>query len=106
MFHADGYLYLGGSNGMFINSIANPRSPELISQFVHWEGCDPVVVDGDYAYLTLRGGNACGQELSTLEVIDVSDKNNPTLAAQHPLDNPYGLGFRENKLFVCDGTSG
>ncbi len=106
MFYADGYLYLGGTNGLFINSLANPAVPEFISQFTHWDGCDPVVVDGDYAYLTLRGGNECGQELSVLEVIDVSDKNAPMLAAQHFLDNPYGLGFKGSKLFVCDGTSG
>ncbi|WP_298902431.1 hypothetical protein [uncultured Psychroserpens sp.] len=106
MFHADGYLYLGGTNGMFIHSIENPALPEYISEFTHWIGCDPVVVDGDYAYLTLRGGNDCGQEESVLEVIDVSDKYNPTLVGQYLLDNPYGLGFKDTNLFVCDGTSG
>lgn len=106
MFHADGYLYLGGTNGMFIHSIENPALPQYISNFNHWEGCDPVVVDGDYAYLTLRGGNECGQELSVLEVIDVSDKFNPTLVAEHFLDNPYGLGFKNDRLFVCDGAAG
>jgi len=106
MFYADGYLYLGGTNGMFIHSLENPASPQYISDFNHWEGCDPVVVDGDYAYLTLRGGNECGQELSVLEVIDVSDKYNPMRVAQYFLDNPYGLGFKDNTLFVCDGESG
>lgn len=106
MFYADDYLYLGGTNGMYIFSMENPASPSYVSQFTHWEGCDPVVVDGNYAYLTLRGGNACGQLESVLEVIDISDKANPTLAARHTLDNPYGLGFMNNSLFVCDGTSG
>jgi hypothetical protein len=106
MFYADGYLYLGGTNGMFIHSLENPAAPQYVSEFTHWEGCDPVVVDGDYAYLTLRGGNDCGQELSVLEVIDISDKLNPTLAAQYLLYNPYGLGFKGNNLFVCDGTAG
>lgn len=106
LFYADNYLYLGGSNGMFIYSLENPALPKYISEFTHWEGCDPVVVDGNYAYLTLRGGNACGQLESVLEVIDVSDKTNPTLVARHTLDNPYGLGFSNNNLFVCDGSSG
>lgn len=106
LFYADNYLYLGGSNGMFIYSLENPALPTYISEFTHWEGCDPVVVDGNYAYLTLRGGNACGQLESVLEVIDVSDKTNPTLVARHTLDNPYGLGFSNNNLFVCDGSSG
>ncbi|MBJ7879050.1 LVIVD repeat-containing protein [Gelidibacter salicanalis] len=106
MFYADNYLYLGGTNGMYIYSLENPAVPEYVSEFVHWEGCDPVVVDGNYAYLTLRGGNACGQLESVLEVIDIADKTNPTLVARHVLDNPYGLGFKGNNLFICDGTSG
>lgn len=106
MFEADDYLYLGSTNGMYIYSLNNPSSPEFISEFIHWEGCDPVVVDGDYAYLTLRGGNFCGQLESVLEIIDISDKYNPTLAARHELENPYGLGIKENMLFVCDGTAG
>lgn len=106
MFHADGYLYLGGSNGMYIYSLENAANPSYVSEFIHWEGCDPVVVDGDYAYLTLRGGNECGQQESVLEVIDISDKTYPILVATYFLDNPYGLGFKGNSLYVCDGTSG
>ena len=106
MFQADGYLYLGSTNGMYIYNLDNPSSPEFVSEFTHWEGCDPVVVDGNYAYLTLRGGNECGQLESVLEVIDISDKSYPTLAARHELENPYGLGIKDNMLFVCDGTSG
>jgi hypothetical protein len=106
MFQAEGYLYLGSTNGMYIYSLTNPSSPEYVSEFTHWEGCDPVVVDGDYAYLTLRGGNLCGQLESVLEVIDVSDKTNPTLAARYDLENPYGLGIKNDMLFVCDGTAG
>lgn len=106
MFQADGYLYLGSTNGMYIYDLINPSLPEYVSEFTHWEGCDPVVVDGDYAYLTLRGGNACGQLESVLEVIDISDKVNPVLAKRYELENPYGLGFKNNMLYVCDGTAG
>ena len=106
MFQADGYLYLGGTNGMYIYSLSNPSYPEYISEFIHWEGCDPVVVEGDYAYLTLRGGNLCGQQESVLEVIDISNKFNPQLVATYILVNPYGLGLKDDLLFVCDGTAG
>ena len=106
MFQAEGYLYLGSTNGMYIYNLVNPSSPEFVSEFIHWEGCDPVVVDGDYAYLTLRGGNLCGQLESVLEVIDISDKTNPTLATRYELENPYGLGIKDNMLYVCDGTAG
>ena len=106
MFQAEGYLYLGSTNRMYIYNLVNPSSPEFVSEFIHWEGCDPVVVNGDYAYLTLRGGNLCGQLESVLEVIDISDKTNPTLAARYDLENPYGLGIKDNMLYVSDGAAG
>ncbi|MFC4723507.1 LVIVD repeat-containing protein [Geojedonia litorea] len=106
LFEADGYLYIGSTDGMYIYGLDNPESPNYISEFVHWTGCDPVVVDGNYAYLTIRGGNNCGNQESVLEVIDVSNKATPTLVATYSLDNPYGLGFKNDNLFVCDGSSG
>ena len=106
MFYADDYLYLGSTNGMYIYSLETPSAPVYLSEFTHWESCDPVVVDGDFAYVTLRGGNECGQLESVLEVIDVSDKYNPSLVGRYPLNNPYGLGVKGNNLFVCDDASG
>lgn len=106
MFAADNYLYLGSTQGMYIYDIKSPDMPEYVSEFRHWQGCDPVVVDGDYAYLTLRGGNLCGQDESVLEVIDIKDKSNPTLAERYILENPYGLGVKGDMLYVCDGTAG
>jgi hypothetical protein len=106
LFEADGFLYIGSTDGMYIYSLDNPEDPNYVSEFVHWTGCDPVVVDGNYAYLTIRGGNNCGEQESVLEVINISDKSTPTLAATYSLENPYGLGFKNNFLFVCDGDSG
>jgi hypothetical protein len=106
LFEADGFLYIGSTDGMYIYSLDNPEDPNYVSEFVHWTGCDPVVVDGNYAYLTIRGGNNCGEQESVLEVINISDKSTPTLAASYSLENPYGLGFKNNFLFVCDGDSG
>ncbi len=106
LFQADGYLYIGSTDGMYIYDLANAESPAYVSEFIHWTGCDPVVVDGDYAYLTLRGGNNCGEQESVLEVIDISDKSTPTLSGRYLLENPYGLGVKDNMLFVCDGTAG
>ncbi len=99
-------LFLGGSNGLFIYDITDPAKPDYVSEFVHATACDPVVVDGDHAFVTLRGGNACGAAESGLYVIDVSDLNSPTQEAFYPLVSPYGLGFKEDKLFVCDGSNG
>lgn len=106
LFETDGFLYLGSTDGMYIYGLENPEDPNYISEFVHWTGCDPVVVDGDFAYLTIRSGNNCGDQESVLEVIDIKDKNAPTLVATYSMDNPYGLGFNGDNLFVCDGQSG
>ena len=106
IFNKDDYLYIGSQNGMLIFNIENRSQPEYASEITHWRGCDPVVVDGDYAYLTLRGGNECGQELSILEVINVADKYNPYTVRQYTMQEPYGLGVKEDLLFVSDGSNG
>lgn len=106
IFNQDDYLYLGSANGLFIYDISNRAQPEYTSEIQHLTGCDPVVVDGDYAYLTLRGGNTCGQQESILEVIDVSDRSNPVSVRQYAMQEPYGLGFKGDFLYVSDGRFG
>ena len=106
IFNKDQYLYLGSMRGMYIYDISNPSVPEFISEFQHGTACDPVVVDDNYAYVTLRGGNNCGALESGLFIVDISDIYNPTLTVDYPMDEPYGLGVKGNKLFVCDGASG
>lgn len=106
IFNQGQYLFLGSMNGMFIYDISSPATPSFVSEFHHGTACDPVVVDGDYAYVTLRGGNNCGATESGLFIIDISNIANPTLKVQYPLDGPYGLGIKDEKLFVCDGDSG
>ncbi len=106
IFNKEGYLYLGSAAGMFIYSLEDPADPTYMSEIQHVLGCDPVVVAGNFAYVTIRGGNMCGQDLNQLEVIDVSDKRNPQLFQVYEMDGPYGLGIRDNRLFVCDGSSG
>ena len=99
-------MFLGSMRGMYIYDISSPATPTFVSEFEHGTACDPVVVDGDYAYVTLRGGNACGAISSGLFIVDISNINKPELTAEYPMDEPYGLGVKEEKLFVCDGDSG
>ena len=106
IFNRGEHLFLGGQRGMYIYDITDPAYPAYVSEFQHGTACDPVVVDGDYAYVTLRGGNTCGAVESGLYIVDISTIENPTLAVQYPMDEPYGLGIRDEKLFICDGASG
>lgn len=106
IFHNDGFLYLGSSSGMFIYSLAVPQEPLFVSTVSHILGCDPVVVKDNYAYVTIRGGNFCGQEISELDVIDISDKSNPYIATSVDMIEPYGLGAHNESLYVSDGEAG
>jgi hypothetical protein len=106
IFNQGHYLFLGSMSGMFIYDISTPDVPTYVSEFQHGTACDPVVVDGDYAYVTLRGGNACGATDSGLFIIDISNIAKPVLQKEYPMDEPYGLGIKDEKLFICDGDSG
>jgi hypothetical protein len=106
IFNRGDQLFLGSMRGMYIYDISSPATPSFISEFEHGTACDPVVVDGDYAYVTLRGGNMCGATESGLFIVDISDIANPELVKTYPMDGPYGLGVKGEKLFVCDGASG
>lgn len=106
IFNSGQHLFLGSMRGMYIYDISSPDKPEFVSEFQHGTACDPVVVDGDYAYVTLRGGNGCGATESGLFIVDISNISNPELKISYSMDGPYGLGIKDEKLFVCDGESG
>jgi hypothetical protein len=99
-------LFIGSQTGMQIYSLSNPSNPQFVSEFNHVSSCDPVVVEGDYAYVTLRAGNLCGGDESQLDVIDLSDIQSPQLIKEYPMTEPYGLGIDDSILFVCDGSAG
>ena len=106
VFIANAYLYLGTTSGLLILDLANPASPNLISSYQHVTACDPVVVEGDRAFVTLRSGNICGGTQDLLEVVDLSDKYNPKRLYSFSMTEPYGLGIDQGILFVCEGDHG
>jgi hypothetical protein len=102
-------LFIGSSSAVYIYNISDPANPIHQSTYFHATGCDPVVVSGDYAYVTLREGFSCGNifNINVLEVIDVSNVRNPIQVNQVQMSNPRGLGLGcNNKLYVCEGASG
>ncbi len=100
------HLFIGSSNGMFIYNISNPNSPSLVSSYEHATACDPVAVDDNYAYVTLRSGNDCNNVIDQLEVVNIQNLANPQLVATYPMHNPHGLGIDNGTLFICDGSEG
>ncbi|MBX2840727.1 MAG: hypothetical protein KTR26_03075 [Flammeovirgaceae bacterium] len=100
------HLFLGGQTGMEIFTLKNAATPEFVSSYAHVNSCDPVVVNDDYAYVTLRSGNPCVDVVNQLDVIDISNIENPKLLKTFPMQNPHGLGIEGNNLFICEGEFG
>lgn len=102
-------LFIGTQTGMYIYDIKQPNTPKYVSRYAHIFSCDPVVVQGKYAYVTLRNGTTCRtQSTSTnqLEVIDISNLANPKMISSYPMTNPRGLGVDGSLLFVGEGDYG
>src|SRR5690606_2577958 len=85
-------LFIGARSGMHIYDLATPENPQKISTYSHINSCDPVVVSGDYAYVTLRSGTTCEGFSNQLEVLDISNLASPSLVKVYPMHNPHGLG--------------
>ncbi len=101
-------LFVGSVNSMYIYDISSPANPNQLSVFRHATACDPVVVEGDYAYVTLRDGENCPNIDGTnqLEVIDVSDLKNPKNIGIYEMIKPHGLGIDSGNLFISEGEYG
>lgn len=105
IFAKDKHIFIGTNTGMVIFEVSNGNA-KFLSQFDHARGCDPVVVDGDLAYITLRGNGACGMANDELHIVDVSNIMNPILLHSFAMNEPYGLGIINNTLAICDGNAG
>ncbi|GIV31180.1 MAG: hypothetical protein KatS3mg029_0531 [Saprospiraceae bacterium] len=99
-------LFIGSTSGMFIFDNSNPAAPYQLARFAHARACDPVFVQGDIAYVTLRSGTPCQGFNNQLDVIDISVITQPKLLVSFPMDNPHGLSVRENDLLLCEGDYG
>lgn len=103
-------LFLGTTTGVQIWDNKNPLKPTYLSRLDHARACDPVVVENDIAYVTLRSidnFSRCGGAISNqLDVIDVSNPASPILKKVYQMDSPYGLGIDNKKLFICEGKTG
>lgn len=106
LFPHEDKLFVGSQSGMYILDVSAPTQPTQLSQYSHVRSCDPVVVEGDYAYVTLRSGTACQGFTNQLEVINIANLQSPSLVKTYPMTNPHGLGIDQGTLFICDGDAG
>lgn len=108
IFIYEGRIYIGARTGLYILGLSDPSQPVLLSQTDRSEeffgACDPVVVKDNYAYSTVKTiVNVCGDisTQSALLVYEVSDPENPILSQTFELDQPNGLAYTEEYLYVC-----
>ncbi len=107
LFIVDNHIFLGTRSGMLVYSLNDPKNPLFKTSFSHIYSCDPVVVQNHVAYVTLRGGNECGQNVNRLDILTLSqDYSQATLAYSYNMNEPYGLGLDDEILFLCDGDKG
>ena len=109
LFPSGDNLFIGAEDGLYIYSLDNPLFPTFQSKFDHARACDPVYVQGNTAYVTLRDGggtNNCGGFSNQLDILDVTDINNPDLLITVPMDNPHGLSISDDILMICEGDHG
>ncbi|MFW5761685.1 MAG: LVIVD repeat-containing protein [Cyclobacteriaceae bacterium] len=99
-------LFVGARDGMHIFDITQPENPDYISTYRHITACDPVVVNENTAYVTLRAGTNCGGGVNVLDIIDISNPANPSRLNSYNMSGPYGLGVVDTLLFVCEGPLG
>jgi hypothetical protein len=99
-------LFIGTQTGMFICNTQNPDKPKVQGLFGHMRSCDPVIADGGYAYVTLRGGRTCGGALNQLDILDINNLDAPRLIKSYAMTGPSGLSKDGAYLFICDGADG
>ncbi len=99
-------LFIASNSAMYIFSLNNPESPTMESAVQHFTGCDPVVANDSFAFLTVHGGTRCGSTINELQVYSIKNLYYPQLLSRVQMVNPYGLGLQDNTLFVCDNGVG
>lgn len=98
-------LFIGSTSVVHIFSISDPSNPTKLSTAISptvMRRCDPVVAKQNVAYATLRTSGECGGIQSVLAVFDITDVMNPVQKTTVPVNEPYGLGYKNNALYVCD----
>lgn len=106
IFPFDQKLFIGSNRGMHIYDASNPSAPTRLAVYEHILSCDPVVVNEEHAFVTLRSGNFCVNGVNELHVIDIKNPSQPKLKKAYPMLNPHGLGLAANYLYVAEGKHG
>lgn len=102
IFAKDNVLLLGTQFGMTIYDISTPGSPKYKSEISHIRSCDPVVAQGNRAYVTISSGSRCNRGDNQLIIYDIENIEQPSEIDRYSMTSPQGLGVKDNLLLVAD----
>lgn len=112
IFIENNFAYVGARDGIYILDLTKPNEKiTKTSKIEHQVACDPVVVKDNIAYSTQNAAVYCKplfstsirrREVSILAVYDVTDSKAPKLLQEIRMFTPYGLGIKNDRLYVCD----
>lgn len=104
LFRHDSILFVGAADGMYLFDIRDPEFPKQYAKFLHVVARDPVVSNGELAFVTLRSFSQNGRVrgIDRLDVIDIRQPYSPRLLATKDMESPAGLAIYDSLLFVCD----
>ncbi len=103
----DESLYIGTRNSVQVYNIETPTNPRWQASFDHVDSCDPVLPDGDVAYVTLRTNNSgCPGDINALLVLDISQENRISQLQEIEMLSPFGMTKIGDVLYVGEGDNG
>lgn len=103
---ADGYVYVGGNDGVNIFDASDPASPMLVGTYAG-ERASVLALDPDTDRLFVFGSSTTSTQVPFLRIVDVSDKANPVeLGSMYEdLDDPLWAQYEQGTLyFTTDAT--
>ncbi|MBE9465781.1 LVIVD repeat-containing protein [Dyadobacter subterraneus] len=86
--------------------LSNPSSIPQISVLENRAPCDKFIFEGQIAYVISQGGGFCGNPVSKLDLLDISDASAPTIISTYPMKSPQNLAIDFPFLYVCEGVNG
>ncbi len=101
-------LFGGSSDGLHILSIENEENPHLLNLISDITVCNPLALDNQYLYYSIRTDDQleCKNFTNEVKVLDWSNISEESEVCSIELNRPYGLTVHESFLYICDGGDG
>ncbi len=96
----NGYVYVGGNDGVQIFDVADPAAPVLVGAY-DGERAALLALDADNDRLFVFGSSTTSTDVPLLRVVDVTDKANPTEIGSmyDELDDPLWAQYEDGTLY-------